>query len=200
MSGPTATATAPAAATSPYAAGRRSVAKFPATRATIAGRIRAAPTPSRNDQPNNSTGRFGAIAVVKEPQPYTTQPIANARLRPMSAPTFAPVIISAAITSVYAVIAPWMPVTVVPTSLATVAIETFMTELSSVIRNWPDASVKRTRVAPVVRAARALATVLTTEALSRRTPAARTRRPPWTGAAGRPSTPSARARSTSHEV
>src|SRR3954463_7583306 len=73
-----------------------------------------------------------------------TQPIANARLRPMIAPTLAPVIISAAITSVYAVIAPWMPVTVVPTSLATVAIDTFITELSSVIRNCPAASVIRT--------------------------------------------------------
>ncbi len=69
ISGPTATATAPAAATSPYAAGRRSAGKFPATRATIAGRIRAAPTPSRNDQPNSSTGRFCAMAVVNDPQP-----------------------------------------------------------------------------------------------------------------------------------
>ena len=65
-------------------------------------------------------------------------------MRPISAPIFAPVIISAAITSVYAVIAPWMPVTVVPTSFATVAIETFITELSSVIRNWPAASVRST--------------------------------------------------------
>jgi hypothetical protein len=56
-------------------------------------------------------------------------------LRPIIAPTLAPVIISAAMTSVYAVIAPWIPVTVVPTSFATVAIETFMTELSSVIKN-----------------------------------------------------------------
>ncbi|GGW40902.1 hypothetical protein GCM10010381_27100 [Streptomyces xantholiticus] len=40
--------------------------------------------------------------------------------------------------------APWIPVTVVPTSSATVAIETFMTELSSAIRNWPAASVGRT--------------------------------------------------------
>ncbi len=37
-----------------------------------------------------------------------------------------------------------MPVTVVPTSLATVAIETFITELSSIIRNWPAHSVTRT--------------------------------------------------------
>src|ERR687897_3204365 len=80
------------------------------------------------------------------------QQIANARLRPMIAPILAPVIISAAITSVYAVIAPWIPVTVVPTSFATVAIETFITELSSVIRNWPDASVSNTSVAPVARA------------------------------------------------
>ena len=44
-------------------------------------------------------------------------------------------------------IAPWIPVTVVPTSSATVAIETFITELSSVIRNWPDASVSSTTIA-----------------------------------------------------
>ena len=41
-----------------------------------------------------------------------------------------------------------MPITVVPTSLATVAIDTFMTELSSVIRNCPEASVSRTIPAP----------------------------------------------------
>ncbi len=69
ISGPTATATAPAAATSPYAAGRRSAGKFPATRATIAGMISAAPTPSRNDQPKSRTGRLWAIDVVNEPQP-----------------------------------------------------------------------------------------------------------------------------------
>src|SRR5215217_7398113 len=68
----------------------------------------------------------------------------KARLRPRIAPIFPPVIISDAITSVYSVIAVWMPVTVVPTSLATVAMDTFITELSSVIRNWPAASVIRT--------------------------------------------------------
>src|SRR5215471_11935180 len=44
--------------------------------------------------------------------------------------------------------AAWIPVTVVPTSLATVAIDTFMTELSSVIRNCADASVSSTIPAP----------------------------------------------------
>jgi hypothetical protein len=73
-----------------------------------------------------------------------THPIANARLRPQIWPIFPPVIISEAITSVYSVIAVWMPVTVVPTSFATVAIETFITELSSVIRNCADASVINT--------------------------------------------------------
>ena len=63
------TAIAPAAATIPYAAGRRSVTKFPATRATIAGRMSAAPTPSRKDQPKSSTGRLGATAVVNDPHP-----------------------------------------------------------------------------------------------------------------------------------
>ena len=47
-------------------------------------------------------------------------------------------------TSVYRVMAVWMPVTVVPTSLATVAMDTFMTELSRVMRNWPVASVSST--------------------------------------------------------
>ncbi len=44
-------------------------------------------------------------------------------------------------------LAPWIPVTVVPTSFATVAIETFITELSSVIRNCPAASVSSTSIA-----------------------------------------------------
>ena len=35
----------------------------------MAGRISAAPMPSRSDQPMSSTARFGAIAVTKEPQP-----------------------------------------------------------------------------------------------------------------------------------
>src|SRR6185369_8034855 len=43
----------------------------------------------------------------------------------------------------------WIPVTVVPTSLATVAIETFITELSSVIRNCPAANVNSTIPEPV---------------------------------------------------
>jgi hypothetical protein len=44
-----------------------------------------------------------------------------------------------------------MPLTSVPTSSATVAIETFITELSSVMRNCPAASVSRTSAAPVAR-------------------------------------------------
>ena len=57
-------------------------------------------------------------------------------------------IISAAITSVYRVIAVWIPVTSVPTSSATVAIATFITDVSSVIKNWPAASITSTSVAP----------------------------------------------------
>src|SRR5918994_836086 len=94
-----------------------------------------------------------------------TQPIANARFRPIIAPTLAPVIMSAAITSVYAVIAPWIPVTVVPTSLATVAMDTFITELSSVIRNWPDASVRRTSMSPPARADEAVSAAVVTGAI-----------------------------------
>ncbi len=42
----------------------------------------------------------------------------------------------------------WMPVTVVSRSSATVAMETFITELSRAIRNWPAHSVRSTTPAP----------------------------------------------------
>ncbi len=38
----------------------------------------------------------------------------------------------------------WIPVTVVCTSFATDWMDTFMTELSSVMRNWADARISRT--------------------------------------------------------
>ena len=63
-------------------------------------------------------------------------------------PILPPVIIIVAITSMYRVIAVWIPVTVVPRSSATVAIATFMTELSSIIRNCPADSVSRTSPVP----------------------------------------------------
>src|SRR3954454_23813443 len=77
ISGPAATAIADAAATMPYAAPRRSTGKLVATSATIAGRISAAPTPSRNDQPKRSTGRLGASDGVRAPQPVVMQPLAT---------------------------------------------------------------------------------------------------------------------------
>ena len=42
---------------------------MPATRATMAGMIRAAPMPSSNDQPKIRMGRLGARAVVSDPAP-----------------------------------------------------------------------------------------------------------------------------------
>ncbi len=62
--------------------------------------ISAAPSPSRNDQPMISTVRLGASAVVSDPAPYTTQPIAKARRRPIMLPILPPVIIIVAITRV----------------------------------------------------------------------------------------------------
>ena len=53
----------------PYALERSRTPKLVATSATMAGMISAAPTPSRKDQPINSTVRFGAIAVVNNPMP-----------------------------------------------------------------------------------------------------------------------------------
>ena len=58
-------------------------------------------------------------------------------------------------TRVYSVMAVCTPVIVVPRSLATVAIDTFITDVSSVMRNWPVASVKRMRPAPALAAAAA---------------------------------------------
>ena len=53
-------------------------------------------------------------------------------------------------------IADWTPETVVFTSFATVAIATFITDVSSVIRNCADASVIRTSVAPAIAVVRPL--------------------------------------------
>jgi hypothetical protein len=69
ISGPTATAIAPADMTRPYARGRSAGPKFAATSATIAGRISAAPMPSSSDHPSSSTGSDGAIDVVNDPAP-----------------------------------------------------------------------------------------------------------------------------------
>src|ERR1700683_1245162 len=54
--------------------------------------------------------------------------------------------------------ASWIPVTVVPTSLPTVAMETFMTELSRVMRNCADARVRRTSPLPAGGASRSVTT------------------------------------------
>ena len=76
------------------------------------------------------------------------QPIEKALRLPIMLPIFPPVIMSVAITSVYRVMAVWIPVMVVPRSAATVAIDTFITELSSVIRNWLLAKTAITKPAP----------------------------------------------------
>src|SRR3954451_11250460 len=76
-----------------------------------------------------------------------TQPMTKARLRPRIAPIEPPVIMKAAMTRVYSVIAVWMPVTVVPRSLATVAIDTFITDESRIMTNCAAASVTSTAFA-----------------------------------------------------
>jgi len=67
MIGPTAMATADAAAIVPYALARARPVKFPAMSATIVGMMRTAPRPSRRDHPTSSTPTVGAMAVVNEP-------------------------------------------------------------------------------------------------------------------------------------
>ena len=65
-------------------------------------------------------------------------------MRPIIAPIFPPVIMNAAITNVYIVIAVWIPVTSVPTSAATTGIDTFITELSRAMTNCPAARAAKT--------------------------------------------------------
>ena len=48
---------------------RRRERSWIATSATMAGRMSTAPSPSSRDQPSSNTGRFGARAVVSDPQP-----------------------------------------------------------------------------------------------------------------------------------
>ena len=65
----------------------------------MAGITSAAPRPSTSDQPISSIARFCESAVISEPTPYTTMPIANARLRPHTSPSLPPVSMNAAIDS-----------------------------------------------------------------------------------------------------
>ena len=83
----------------------------------------------------------------------------------MISPTLPPVIINDAITSVYRVIASWIPVTSVPTSLATVAIAVFITVISSAITNCADANVSRTRPEALAAAEDAIGAAVTTTIL-----------------------------------
>src|SRR5690349_419878 len=55
----------------------------------------------------------------------------------------------------------WMPVIVVPTSLATVAIAVFITVVSSAMTNCPEASVASTRVEAFARASPLAAVAVT---------------------------------------
>ena len=83
----------------------------------------------------------------------------------MISPTLPPVIINDAITSVYSVIASWIPVTSVPTSLATVAIAVFITVISRAITNCADANVSRTTPVALAAAEDAIGAAVTTTIL-----------------------------------
>ena len=83
----------------------------------------------------------------------------------MISPTLPPVIMKDAITSVYSVIASWIPVTSVPTSLATVAIAVFITVISRAMTNWADANVSSTKPEALAAAEDAVGAAVTTEFL-----------------------------------
>ena len=88
----------------------------------------------------------------------------------MISPTLPPVIMNDAITSVYSVIASWIPVTSVPTSLATVAIAVFITVMSRAITNCADANVSSTRPEALAAAEDAIGAVVTTATPSAASP------------------------------
>ena len=88
----------------------------------------------------------------------------------MISPTLPPVIMKDAITSVYSVIASWIPVTSVPTSLATVAIAVFITVISRAMTNCADANVSSTKPEALAAAEDAVGAAVTTEFLLRRRP------------------------------
>ena len=92
------------------------------------------------DQPMISTVMFGAAAVIPAPRPNSPRPMRKASRRPMMSPILPPIIISAAIVSVYVAIASCIFVTVVSRSSITFWIDTFMTVLSSTMMNWAEAS------------------------------------------------------------
>ena len=83
-----------------------------------------------------STQSSGATAVSAEPQAYTIRPTVKARRRPVRSPILPPVSMKAAITRVYRVIAPWIAVTSVWKSCTSWLMDTFITEVSSTMRNW----------------------------------------------------------------
>ncbi len=82
MSGPTATATAPAAATSPYAAGRRSRGKLPATSATIAGRIKRRSHALEERPAEQEHGEVGSDRGRERPAPVDHAPDRERALAP----------------------------------------------------------------------------------------------------------------------
>ena len=113
----------------------------------------------------------------------------------MISPTLPPVIIKDAITSVYSVIAVWIPVTSVPTSLATVAIAVFITVISSAMTNCAAANVSSTTPEALAATEDAVGAVVTTTIPLARSPGLHRPRcaefaPAWNGArtGGRPPT------------
>src|SRR3954454_7937344 len=69
----------------------------------------------------------------------------NARLRPMRSPTLLPMRMNAADTSASRAIAPWTPLTVVSRSSTTLAIDTFINDVSTTRTNIAIASMTASR-------------------------------------------------------
>ena len=82
--------------------------------------------------------------MISEPVPYTSNPMTKARFAPHRSPSFPPMSMNAAMTSVYIVIALCRPATVVFRSATTCEIDTFITVVSSTMMNCAAASMPMT--------------------------------------------------------
>src|SRR6266567_6595067 len=150
ISGPRATAIAPAAAIVPYVLGRRWGAKLIATRATTAGIISAAPMPSRKRPSDYQDAEVRRQSGRERPGCVDHATDRESASTSDNGPNLASCEHQGRHhESVERDSSPWIPVTVVPTSSATVAIDTFITELSSVMRNCAEASVNSTSPVPL---------------------------------------------------
>ena len=134
-SGPTAAAMAAAAPTRAYVAFWAAPSKLPWMSDCMAGSRSDAPRPPITAQKMNTGATVWLRAIARAPMAYASSPRMYASLRPMRSPTLLPMRMNAAETNASSAIADWTRLTVVPRSLTTAEIDTFMIDVSTTRTN-----------------------------------------------------------------